>query len=120
MGAKLSGSAQRALESLEEARRKWERVRSLVEQAASARTGTDMFLTMIWRAATDVNRIFMSAGQGVLADQANQLAMLVKRGGALSTKLRPMREFVAAVNAGIDRAKKQVVDSDRTSGEATD
>lgn len=110
--AKLSSSAQRALEALEEARRKWERVRSLVEQAAGARTGQDMYLTMIWRAASDVNRVFMSVGQGTLADQANQMAMLVRRAGQLTSKLGAMRELVVGVDAGIERAIRHVMQAD--------
>lgn len=118
MAGKLSGPSQRVMESLLEAQRKWSRVHSLVEQVAGARTGQDMYLTMIWRAASDVNRIFMSAGQGTLADQSNQLAMVVRRGGKLESKLGVMRELVANVGTGIERAMKQVERSDQQQGES--
>lgn len=109
MGSKLSTKAQNKLSALEEATRKWDRVHSLVEQVASARSGQDMFLSQIGRAARDVNRLFMNNGLGPLADNANQLAMLVRRGGSLTSKLRPMRDLVVAVRSGIERAEKAVL-----------
>lgn len=113
MGAKLSGSGQQAFEALEEARRKWDRVRALVEQAAGARTGQDMYVMMIGRAARDIRRVFLSAGQGTLADQCNELATTVRRGGRFDSKLRTLRELVAKVDGGIERAVRQVVRADR-------
>ncbi len=112
MGSKLSSKALRILEALEEARRKWDRVHSLVEKVAGARTGQDMYLSQISRAAAHVNRLFMSNGLGPLADTANQLSMLVRRGGTMQSKVRSMREMVVSVRAGMERAKKAVLTAD--------
>ena len=109
MGSKLSSKALRKLEALEEATRKWDRVHSLVEKTAGARTGQDMFLSQISRAAADVNRLFMNNGLGPLADTANQLSMLVRRGGSMQSKVRSMREMVVSVRGGIERARKAVL-----------
>ncbi len=113
MAKKLSSKAMKKLETLTEARRKWDRVRSLVEQAATQKTGQDMYLSQTKRAAEDVGRVFMNGGYGPLAGSANELALLVKRGGSLQTKLRAMRETVGSVHAGIDRAEKTVMDEER-------
>ncbi len=108
MGSKLSSKALRILEALEEARRKWDRVHSLVEKVAVARTSQDMFLSQISRAAAEVNRLFMSNGLGPLADTANQLSMLVRRGGSMQSKVRSMREMVVSVRNGMERAQRAV------------
>ncbi len=107
--AKLSSKALRKLDALEEATRKWSRVHSLVEKVAVARTGQDMFLSQISRAAADVNRLFMNNGLGPLADTANQLKLLVRRSGTLQSKVRSMREMVVSVRGGIERARRSVL-----------
>ena len=113
--AKMSSNAQRKLEALSEARRKWDRIHSLVEQCGSQQTGQDMYLSQIRRAAQDVGRVFMNSGNGPLADQANQMVLATKRGGTIQTKLRPMRELVVAVRGGIERAEKAVYDEESKS-----
>ena len=113
MATKLSSNAMKKLETLAEARRKWDRVRSLVEQVASQKTGQDMYLTQIKRAAEDVARVFMNGGYGPLAGTASDMALLVKRGGTLQTKLGAMRECVGSVLGGIERAEKSVMDSEK-------
>ncbi len=119
MGTKLSAKAQQKLEVLTEARRKWDRVHALVEQYGSMKTGEDAFLSQIYRTATDVARIFMNNGYGVMADSANQLAMLAKRGSSKQTKLRSMRELIASVKAAIEHAEKMVAQEDaKESGSA--
>ena len=117
MAKKLSSKAQKKLDVLQEARRKWDRVRSLVEQAATQKTGQDMYLSQIRRTAEDVGRVFMAGGYGPLADGANQISLLVKRGGTLQSKLRSMRELVGTVHSGIERAEKAVIDEDKDEAE---
>jgi hypothetical protein len=112
MAGKLSAGAQIKLDSLSQGRRKWDRVRSLVEQYASARSGQEQFAGMIQRAASDAGRLFMNNGWGVMADGANQVAMLAKRGGATTTKFRGLREFVASVLAAMERQEKQIMTED--------
>jgi tRNA nucleotidyltransferase (CCA-adding enzyme) len=118
MGTKLSAKAQQKLDVLTEARRKWDRVHSLVEQYSSANTGEDAFLSQIYRTATEVARIFMNQGYGVMADSANQLAMLAKRGSSKQTKLRAMRELVVSVKAAIEHAEKMVAQEDAKESES--
>lgn len=118
MGTKLSAKAQQKLDVLTEARRKWDRVHSLVEQYGSANTGEDAFLSQIYRTATEVARIFMNQGYGVMADSANQLAMLAKRGSSKQTKLRTMRELVVSVKAAIEHAEKMVAQQDAKESES--
>jgi len=113
MGSKLSANAQQKLSALEEARRKWDRIHGLVELAATQKTGQDMYLGQIRRAAQDVSRVFLNNGMGPLADGANQMALLVRRGGTIQSKLRAMREQVASVRGGIERAEKAVIDEDK-------
>jgi len=117
MAKKLSSKAMKQLETLAEARRKWDRVRSLVEQVASQKTGQDMFLTQIKRAAEDVARVFMNGGYGPLAGNASDMALLVKRGGTLQAKLGAMRELVGSVLGGIERAEKGVMDAEKSVAE---
>ena len=112
MAKKISIKAQKKLEILEESRRKWDRVHSLVEMAAGAKTGQEMYLTQLKRAATEVARVFMNGGYGPLADNANQMALIVKRGGTLKGKLGAMRELVGSTHAAIERAQKSVIEED--------
>ena len=115
MASKPSAKAQQKLDAIAEARRKWDRVYSLIELAATQKTGQDMYLQQIRRAAQDVGRVFLNNGMGPLADGANQMALLVRRGGTLQAKLRSMREQVGVVRGGIERAEKAVIDEDKES-----
>ena len=117
MAKKLSSKAMKKLETLTEARRKWDRVRSLVEMLASQKTGHDMYLSQIKRASEDVGRVFMNGGYGPLAGNANDMAILVKRGGSLQSKLGAMREIVGSVLGGIERAEKGVMDAEKSEPE---
>ena len=112
MASKLSAKAQQALDALLEAKRKVDRIHGLVEQYATAKKGGDHFAGMISRAAKDVGRVFLNSGQGVMADHANQMAMLARRGGATQTKFRGLREMVGALQGEIERAEKKIVADD--------
>lgn len=113
VGKKLSAQAQLKIDVLTEVRRKWDRVHGLVEQYGSARTGEDTYLSQISRTAAGVSRIFMNNGLGIMADTANQMAMLAKRGTGKQTKIRAMREFVVSVRQAMERTEKMIMDGEK-------
>lgn len=118
VGKKLSSQAQLKMDALTEVRRKWDRVYGLVEQYGNARTGEDTYLSQIARAATDVSRILMNNGLGIMADTAKQMAMLAKRGTGKQTKLRAMREFIVSLRQALERTEKMIIDGEKqVSGE---
>lgn len=119
-GMKMSAGAQLKLDTLAQARRKWDHVYSLVEQYASAKTGQEAFAGIISRAAADVSRLFMNNGWGVMADGANQVSMLAKRGGATATKFRGLRELVTNVRAAMERQEKQIISEDKADHSAAE
>jgi hypothetical protein len=105
--AKLSGSDARKAEALEEARRKWDHVRALVERVASGGGGDSVTLMRhIGRAATDVARVLQNNGFGGLGQSAAELATVVQRAKLSQGKLRTMREQVAGVRGAIDNAER--------------
>ncbi len=113
VGKKLSSQAQLKMDALTEVRRKWGRVYGLVEQYGSAKTGEDTYLSQIARAATDVSRILMNNGYGVMADTANQTAMMAKRSSGKQTTIRSMREFVISLRQAMERAEKTIMDGEK-------
>ncbi|HEX9727697.1 MAG TPA: hypothetical protein VGA37_04275 [Gemmatimonadales bacterium] len=113
MAKKMSAKGQEALATIEEGNRKVDRIHSLVEQYAAGGKGSESLPSMISRAATDVGRVFMNNGMGVLADNANQIAMLAKRGGATASKFRGLRELVGSLKGGLDRAEKGVYEAEK-------
>lgn len=117
VGKKLSSKAQLKMDALTEVRRKWDRVYGLGEQYGSAKTGEDTYLSQIARAATDVSRILMNNGYGVMADTAKQMAMMAKRAGGKQTKIRSMREFVISLRQAMERAEKMIIDGEKEGSE---
>ena len=116
MGSKLSSKALKKLAALEEAKRKWDRVHALVEQAATQPASLDVLLRGCRHASEDVSRIFSNSGFGPLADAADGLRLVMRRAGAFSTKLGAMREVVGSVYTGIERAVRAVHDDERKTG----
>ncbi len=107
MADRLSAKAQATLAALKEARRKWDRVHSLVERVVSAKRGYHhQLMSQIRRASEDAARIFAQNSLPLLAENAHQIAVLIKRGGAVERKFPKMRELVGAVRAGRDRAER--------------
>lgn len=102
--AKLSSTAMRKLEGLEEARRKWDHVRSLVEHAAGSKADM-VLLKRIGRTAADVGRVLDEAGYGAISQTVADLGMVVRRTTANQAKIGTMRELVAAVRTGISQAE---------------
>lgn len=119
MGDKLSAKAQQRLDMLIQCRRKLDRIHGLVEQYATARKGGDSFAPLISRAAAETGRLLLGNGFGVMADHANQMAMLARRGGATQSKFRGLRELVVHLRSELDRAEKAVTSDDaEDTGEA--
>lgn len=114
---KLSAGAQQELEVIGQARRKLDRVYGLIEQFAVAKgPGQDQMASMISRAALEMGRALLQQGLGVMADQANQLGMLARRGGGPNMKLRGMRDYVAQMRPALERAEKAVYEKDAAAG----
>lgn len=112
MAGKLSAKAQQRLDILLQGKRKVDRLYSLIEQYASARSDAEQLAGTISRAGMDVGRLFLGNGFGVMADHANQLANLARRGGATQTKFRGLRELVSHLRGELDRAEKSVIAED--------
>jgi hypothetical protein len=97
----------RKLEGLEEARRKWDHVRSLVEQAAGHKADMSL-MKRIGRTAADVGRVLDEAGYGSMSQSVAQLGMIVRRTTTNQAKINTMRELVGAVRAGIEQAERNL------------
>jgi hypothetical protein len=119
VAGKLSSGAQQELEVIHQARRKLDRLNMLVEQFAQAQAGAsqDSFGPMISRTGLEMGRMLLQAGMGPLADLANQLGMLARRGGGPGAKLRSMRDYVAQMRPGLDRAEKAIISKDAERGD---
>jgi hypothetical protein len=118
VGIKVSAGAQLKLDSLTQARRKFDRIHALVEQYGGTTVGEDALLRSLARAAAEVGRVFMNNGWGIMADHANQIATLAKRGVGKPFKLRTFREVVAAVRSAMDHTEKMIMDEERKAQEA--
>ncbi|HET7039979.1 MAG TPA: hypothetical protein VFH97_08820 [Gemmatimonadales bacterium] len=114
MMKKLSSGAQQDLEVVIQARRKLDRLHTLVEQFSVAKMGPaqDGIAAQITRAALELGRSLLQIGLGPMADQANQLGMLARRGGGPAMKLRSMRDYVAQLRPGLERAERTIVEKD--------
>ncbi len=106
--AKLGAKATMKLEMLEDSQRKVERIRALTEQYAGARSGQDQFMMNIIRTATYLQRALMMNGFGTMADSANQIVMLARRGGTPATKARNLREHTGTLMGALERGMKGV------------
>ena len=113
VGMKLSAKGQLKIEVIVTARRKYDRLHSLVEQYAGMKKGDDAMMSPISHTATDVARIFMNNGYGIMADQSNQIGMLAKRGVGKQTKLRTFRELINSVRQAMDHAEKMVMEEEK-------
>lgn len=113
VGVKLSAKAQLKIDMFQTARRKYERIYSLVEQYAGLRKGEDAMMGPIARTATEVARMFMNNGYGIMADQTNQISMLAKRAVPKANRLRTFRELVSSVRAAMDHAEKMIIEEDK-------
>ncbi len=108
MGSKLSAADQQKLEALGEGKRKWDRIHALVEKAASEERSREALMRQCHRIASTVGRFFANNALGPLAQNANDLAFIVKRSGRFESRLGSMREAVGRGYAGIDRALSDI------------
>jgi hypothetical protein len=117
LSSTLSSSALRKLSGLEEAMRKWDRVRAMVSQAAAGPGNQlDLALTArLGRAAADVGRVLADNGFGALSHSVAELTQVVRRGGSAQSKVRSMQEIVAAVRSGMEQAERAVHAEERES-----
>jgi hypothetical protein len=118
----MSIQAQQTIAFFEEVKVKTDRLHSLIEQYAAARAAQaqEQFLGPIGRTAVDVNRMLMNRGYGVMADSANQISMLAKRGGTANTKARGLRELINSIRAAMDTNIKIIIAEEAHKQEATD
>ena len=108
MGSKLSGAQVVKLDSLDEARRKWDRVKKLVELAASSPKGQDDLMRQCHRTSNEVSRFLSNNGFGPLSTYAMELALLIKRPGTFQSKVGAMRDTVGKGYVGFDRARRDI------------
>ncbi len=108
MGSKLSGAQLVKLESLDEAKRKWDRVRKLVEQAAVAPKSQSDLMRQCHRTSNEVGRFLSSNAFGPLSNLAIELAVVIKRPGTFPSKLGAMRDAVGKGYTGFDRARRDI------------
>ena len=120
MAEKLSAKARVKLGALEEARRKWDHVHSLVEKLVSAshrhqqsRSKTSggsqevqNLKIQLSRASYDMVRMLTDRGLAVLGEDAGQIAALIRQGGPIERRFRRMRELVGMMSMAIEQAEK--------------
>ena len=104
--AKLHGSALAKQAALEEVRRKWDHVYSLVKQAQGR---SDIALIrQINRSAAAVARVLSENGFGGVAQSVSELEGMTRRTKVDAAKLRTMAELVAGVRALLDQAERKL------------
>jgi hypothetical protein len=109
MVGKMSIQAQQTIAFFDEVKVKVDHLHSLIEQYAGAKVNQDQYLGPVGRTAVDVNRLLMNKGYGVMADTANQIAMLAKRGGSPQSKSRGFRELVNSLRSAMDTSIKIII-----------
>lgn len=102
---KLTNTQLVKLDTLDEGRRKWDRVRKLVEMAAVTPKSADDLMRQCSRTADEAGRFYGSNGFGPLSTHAVDLVAHIKRPGTFQAKLGAFRETVGKCYAGFDRAK---------------
>jgi hypothetical protein len=113
MAQRLSTTAVLKLEALEEAKRKWDRVHGLLEQAATQVGTRGHFLRQCRRASQEVSRVLDGSGFRGLADTVDQMEFVIKRPGSFHARLGTLREVISSVYKGIESAERAVRDADR-------
>ena len=116
MAKKLSSKGMIKMEAIEEATRKLDRIRGFVEKYAVAKSGQETLLIPMRRTATDVSRVLLTGGYGVIADSAKQIAQLARGGGNQYTKTRSLRELVGGIYVALERATRAVLQEESKQG----
>ncbi len=133
----LSAKARGRLAVLEEARRKWEHVRALVEQASARKSGVfhvsasetaggwgqdrqlKNVLDQVRRMVVDVGQMLAEYRFASLAEEVDQLVQMARPSARVSPgMINAMREIVGSVAKGIDAADVEVRREDRQRDEA--
>lgn len=123
----LSPHARSQLAVLDEARRKWEHIQALVEQAAARKTGqfhdggagaqeqrVRNIMGQVRRAAADVAELLVERKFVALSAEAEQLVVFARPAGTVSkATLYGMREVAKSVWNGLEMAEADVRRSDR-------
>ncbi len=133
MTGKLSPQALARLAVLAEARRKWDHLRALVEQATAVRAGTfgaarstdqakqeaqQRLLNQIARIAVAVEQILGEHGFKKFGADLQEMTTLARRGGrAPLATLHRMREVVGSVSGRLEIAERDVRQEDAGSAE---
>ena len=127
----LSAHARSQLAVLDEARRKWEHIQALVEQATARQTGQfhdaaqiaqaqkiRSILDQTRRAAADVEQLLAERKFQALAAEVEQLIILARPAGSVNrATLYGMREVAKSVWNGLEMAEADVRRKDREEAE---
>jgi hypothetical protein len=115
---KLSNTALLQIAFFDNVKIKLDRLNNLVEQYATARVGQDQFVQPIGRTAVDLSELFLSGSYNVMADSANQIVMLCKRGGGThQNKSRSLRDLVGSIRAAVDTELKTILSDEKMRNE---
>jgi len=127
--ASLSARARGKLAVLDEVRRRWDRVHSLIEQIYAHRTavptrtsalfqsGQDPLGTMmrkLTRMSAETGQLLSDRGFALLAEDVQHLLVLARLGGMVQVAtLNRMKELVALGYDGIEHTARRVREDDR-------
>jgi hypothetical protein len=133
----LSPEARGQLAVLEEARRKWEHIRALIEQASARKSGVfhataretasgwgpdrqvKNVLDQARRMAADVGQMLAEHRLASLAEEVNQLVLSVRPSAGMNPgMLGAMREIIGSVTTGIELAEVEVRRRERKRNDA--
>jgi len=103
MASKLSSRQQAQLAYLELLPPKFQRIYSIIEQMAGPRVDESL-MRALGRLLDDIKGNSASLSLGNLADTAGRMAMLVRGGGGLPTKVRGLRELQSSLKINYDAA----------------
>jgi len=103
MAIKLSSRQQAQLAYLQLLPPKFQRIYSVVEQLALPRVD-ETLMRALGRLVDDIKGNAASLSLGGLADTAGRMAMLVRGGGGIPTKVRGLRELQGSLKINYDAA----------------
>lgn len=133
----LSSEARGRLAVLEEARRKWEHIRALIEQASARKSGVfhvsaretasgwgpdrqvKNALNQARRMAADVGQMLAEHRFASLAEEVNQLVQSIRPSAGVNPgMLGALRETIGSVTTGIEQAEVEIRREERKRNEA--
>ncbi|MFI5207978.1 MAG: hypothetical protein ACHQU8_04335 [Gemmatimonadales bacterium] len=112
MSAKLSAKVQEEVEFLEHVLKICVHLSSMVEQYASSKTksSSDMYLSQITRALTQLRQNAMMKNLGFVADAAGILGVAAGRGSQVM-RTRVLREGSVSLKQLVERTMKAAIDA---------